>query len=139
MPIGITDEHLALHAAATGWVERHCPPSVPRAQLDAATEALPAFWPDLVAQGWTGLHLEESFGGEGYGIPELAVVLEELGAAAVPGPFLATVLAGAVLQAAGKEAAAGVRPRTRRRFAGRRRRARRLGSRRRRQTTARSG
>src|SRR6478736_3491204 len=110
MPIGITDEHLALHAAARGWVERHCPPSVPRAQLEADTEELPAFWPDLVAQGWTGLHLEESFGGEGYGIPELAVVLEELGAAAVPGPFLATVLAGAVLQTAGKEVAAAFGP-----------------------------
>ncbi len=110
MPIGITDEHLALHAAARGWVERHCPPSVPRAQLEAGTEELPAFWPDLVAQGWTGLHLEESFGGEGYGIPELAVVLEELGAAAVPGPFLPTVLASAVLQSAGKEAAAAFGP-----------------------------
>ena len=110
MPIGITDEHLALHAAARGWVERHCPPSVPRAQLEADTEELPSFWPDLVAQGWTGLHLEESFGGEGYGIPELAVVLEELGAAAVPGPFLATVLAGAVLQTAGKEVAAAFGP-----------------------------
>ncbi len=106
MPIGITDEHLALHAAAKGWVERHCPPSVPRALLDADTETLPSFWPDLVAQGWTGIHLEETFGGEGYGIPELAVVLEELGYATVPGPFLATTWAGAVLQAAGKEAAA---------------------------------
>jgi len=110
MPIGITDEHLALHAAVKGWVERHCPPSVPRAQLDAEAESLPSFWPDLVAQGWTGLHLEETFGGEGYGIPELVVVLEELGAAAVPGPFLATTLAGAVLQAAGKEVASAFGP-----------------------------
>lgn len=110
MPIGITEEHLALHAAARGWAERHSPPSVLRAQLDAETEALPAFWDDLVAQGWTGLHLEEAFGGEGYGIPELAVVLEELGFAATPGPFLATALAGALLQAAGKEAAAELGP-----------------------------
>ncbi len=111
MPIGITDEHLALHAAARGWAERHSPPSVLRAQLDAKTEALPEFWPDLVAQGWTGLHLEEALGGEGYGIPELTVVLEELGFAGAPGPFLATALAGAVLQAAGKEAAAELGPR----------------------------
>ena len=139
MPIGITDEHLALHAAAKGWVERHCPPSVPRAQLDAEAEALPEFWPDLVAQGWTGLHLEETFGGEGYGIPELAVVLEELGAAAVPGPFLATTLAGAVLQAAGKEVAADVRPRPRRRLADRSGRDRGRRSRESRSTTARCG
>ena len=30
MPIGITEEHVALHDAVRGWVERHCPPSVPR-------------------------------------------------------------------------------------------------------------
>jgi 3-oxochol-4-en-24-oyl-CoA dehydrogenase len=110
MPIGITDEHLALHAAVKGWAERHCPPSVPRELLDAEAEALPSFWPDLAAQGWVGIHLEEAFGGEGYGIPELVVVLEELGAVGAPGPFLATTWAGAVLQAAGKEAAAGFGP-----------------------------
>ncbi|MGZ6976958.1 MAG: acyl-CoA dehydrogenase [Acidimicrobiia bacterium] len=110
MPIGITDEHLALHAAVKGWAERHCAPAVPRAQLEAETEGLPVFWSDLVGQGWTGIHLEETFGGEGYGIPELAVVLEELGYAAAPGPFLATTFAAAVLQSAGKECAAAFGP-----------------------------
>ena len=66
----------------------------------------PTSWP----RGGPGIHLEEAFGGEGYGIPELAVVLEELGFAAVPGPFLATTLAGAVLQAAGKEVASAFGP-----------------------------
>lgn len=105
MPIGITEEHVALHAAVKGWVDRHCPPSVPRALLDADAEDLPSFWKDLVAQGWTGIHLEETSGGEGYGIPELVVVLEELGAVAAPGPFLATTFAAALLQVASKEVA----------------------------------
>ena len=34
-----------------------------------------------------------TYGGEGYGLAELAVVLEELGRACAPGPFLPTVLA----------------------------------------------
>ena len=120
MPMGITDEHLALHDAVKGWAERHCPPSVPRALLDEPAESLPIFWADLAAQGWIGIHLDEAFGGEGYGIPELAVVLEELGAAGAPGPFLATTLAGAVLQAAGKEVASVVGARTGRRLGHRR-------------------
>ena len=110
MPIGITEEHDALRQAARGWVERHCPPAVPRASLDAETDALPPFWSDLAAQGWLGLHVDEALGGEGYGLPELAVVLEELGRACAPGPFLPTVLAAAVLQAAGKEIAADILP-----------------------------
>src|SRR5215216_1476372 len=110
MPIGISEEHEALRQAARGWVERHCAPAVPRSALDAETESLPPFWADLAAQGWLGLHVDEALGGEGYGLPEVAVVLEELGRACAPGPFLPTVLAAAVLQAAGKEVAADIVP-----------------------------
>jgi alkylation response protein AidB-like acyl-CoA dehydrogenase len=111
MPIGISEEHEALRQAARGWVERHCPPAVPRSLLGAAAESRPAFWGELAAQGWLGLHVDEALGGEGYGLPELAVVLEELGRACVPGPFLPSVLAAAVIQAAGKETAADIVPR----------------------------
>jgi 3-oxochol-4-en-24-oyl-CoA dehydrogenase len=110
MAIGITEEHEALRQAARGWVERHCNPSVPRALLDADTEALPPFWGELAAQGWLGLHVDEALGGDGYGAPELAVVLEELGRTCAPGPFVPTVLASAVIQSAGKEIASGVVP-----------------------------
>ena len=110
MPIGISEEHEALRQAARGWVERHCPPEVPRSFLDSGTESLPGFWGELAAQGWLGLHVDEALGGEGYGLPELAVVLEELGRACAPGPFLPTVLAAAVIRAAGKETAADIVP-----------------------------
>jgi 3-oxochol-4-en-24-oyl-CoA dehydrogenase len=105
MPIGITEEHESLHAAVRGWVERHCPPSVPRALLDAPEEEMPPFWVALAEMGWLGLHVDEAYTGEGYGIAELAVVMEELGRAVAPGPFLPTVLASAVIQIAGKEVA----------------------------------
>jgi alkylation response protein AidB-like acyl-CoA dehydrogenase len=110
MPIGITEEHEALHQAVRGWADRHCPPEVPRALLDADTEELPLFWADLVAQGWASIHIDEEHGGEGYGLPELVVALEELGRAAAPGPFAATTLAAVVLEAAGKEVAAELLP-----------------------------
>ncbi|MFN8036711.1 MAG: acyl-CoA dehydrogenase [Acidimicrobiia bacterium] len=101
MPIGITEEHEALHDAARGWAERHCPPAVARELLDAPHDSLPPFWHDLREQGWLGLHVSEELGGEGFGLPELVVVLEELGRAVAPGPFVPTVLAAAILEAAG--------------------------------------
>ncbi|MCZ7525544.1 MAG: acyl-CoA dehydrogenase [Acidimicrobiia bacterium] len=106
MSIAITEEHLELQQAARRWVESHCPPAVPRSLLDAESETMPPFWEDLAGLGWLGLHVDEAYGGEGYGLAELAVVLEELGRACAPGPFLPTVLTAAVVQASGREAAA---------------------------------
>jgi len=97
MTLGISDDHVALHETARRWVTNRCPAAVPRALLDDAPETLPPFWDDLAALGWLGLHLPEDVSGSGYGLPELAVVLEELGRACAPGPFLPTVLASAAI------------------------------------------
>ena len=105
MPIGLSEDHAALHDAVRGWIERHCAPAVPRTVLDAERESMPPFWDDLVAQGWLGLHIDEALGGEGFGLPELVVVLEELGRAGAPGPIVGSVLAAAALQLAEKELA----------------------------------
>src|SRR3954463_7080900 len=101
--LGISDDHVALHETARRWVTNHCPPAGLRALLDGAAETRPPFWDDLAALGWLGLHLPEQYGGSGYGLPELAVVLEELGRACAPGPFLPTVLASAVIDRLGDD------------------------------------
>jgi 3-oxochol-4-en-24-oyl-CoA dehydrogenase len=106
MTIGITEEHEALHAAVRGWAERYCDPAVPRATLDAEREEMPPFWGPLAEQGWLGLHVDETYGGSGYGLDELVVVLEELGRAVAPGPYLPSVLTAAVIQEAAEESTA---------------------------------
>ncbi|MCU1449267.1 MAG: acyl-CoA dehydrogenase domain protein [Acidimicrobiales bacterium] len=104
MPIGISEEHESLRATARRFLEARCPPDVPRAYLEAEQEELPPFWDELAAQGWLGLAVDERYGGQGYGLVEVAVVLEELGRAMAPGPFLPTVLAAAVIAETGTEA-----------------------------------
>ena len=42
-------------------------------------------WP---TSGWLGLHVPEEHGGSGFGLEELVVVVEELGRAVAPGPFV---------------------------------------------------
>jgi len=44
--------------------------------------------------GWLGLPFPEEQGGAGLGLVELGIVLEEMGRAAYPGPFFATVVLG---------------------------------------------
>ena len=112
MALGLTPEHLDLAAAVRGWSQRHCPAEVVRAAADGtdggAAHYQADLMPSLAEQGLFGLHLPEDDGGQGFGLPELAVALEELGRALLPGAFLPTVLAAAVLaEAAG---AAGRRP-----------------------------
>jgi alkylation response protein AidB-like acyl-CoA dehydrogenase len=102
MALAVTDEHRQLAEAVRGWAERHSPPGTAREAADGVSlmyrEKLA---PGLASQGLLGLHLPEAAGGQGYGLPELAVAAEEMGRALVPGAFLPTVLASAVLAAAG--------------------------------------
>ncbi|MFV2174795.1 acyl-CoA dehydrogenase [Actinomadura sp. LOL_016] len=101
MAIGLTEEHEALAESVRGFAERNIPATVVRAALDADEETRPAFWSALAEQGLLGLHLDEKHGGQGYGLLELAIVLEELGRAVAPGPFLPTVLASSVIDGSG--------------------------------------
>ncbi|WP_103416317.1 acyl-CoA dehydrogenase [Streptomyces sp. ZL-24] len=99
--VGITEEHRALARSVRGWLARTVPPGEARALLDtpapAAPGARPKHWAALAAQGLTGIQLPEEYGGGGGGILDLAVVLEEAAHGSLPGPYLATVLVGAVL------------------------------------------
>jgi 3-oxochol-4-en-24-oyl-CoA dehydrogenase len=104
MPIALTEELRELANVATGFLSRRDALGSARALLDADSEPLPPFWDELMSMGWLGLHLPEEHGGSGYGLGELAVVLEALGAVAAPGPFLPTVAASAVIDACGSDA-----------------------------------
>ena len=97
MTLGVSEDHRALHATARRWVEARNVLAAARGTLDAATDALPPFWGELAEMGWFGLHVDDAHGGSGYGLTELAVVLEELGRACAPGPIVPTVLAAAVV------------------------------------------
>jgi alkylation response protein AidB-like acyl-CoA dehydrogenase len=103
LSIAITDEHVALAEAVRRFLDHHCPPAVARAALEADEEQLPPFWADLANLGWLGLHVPDQHGGQGFGLSELAIVLEEAGRAGAPGPLLPTVLASALIAIGGGE------------------------------------
>ncbi|MFH8486007.1 acyl-CoA dehydrogenase [Streptomyces longisporoflavus] len=116
MGIGITREQGELAAAVRGWTARTVPPGEVRKLLDAppGTGGRPAYWDSLAEQGLLAVHLPDECGGGGGDLVDLAVVLEEAGRAALPGPYLASSLASAVLHRAGArelaaELAAGAR------------------------------
>ncbi|HKY16756.1 MAG TPA: acyl-CoA dehydrogenase [Microthrixaceae bacterium] len=103
MSIAITEDHKALADTASDFLDKRGSRAAARALLESPTEDLPDFWKDLCALGWAGLHVPEEFGGSGYGLPELVVVVEQLGRAVTPGPFVPTVIASAVVVRAGDD------------------------------------
>jgi 3-oxochol-4-en-24-oyl-CoA dehydrogenase len=101
--IAITPQHVELAETARRFLENRSPRDVVRAGIDGTPDALPPFWDELRGLGWLGLHVEEAYGGQGYGFAELAVVVAEMARAAAPGPFLPTVLASSAVARGGSE------------------------------------
>jgi 3-oxochol-4-en-24-oyl-CoA dehydrogenase len=107
MSIAITDDHKALADTASDFLLKRDALGAARALLEAPEEGVPDLWKALVDLGWLGLHVPEDLGGSGYGLEELVVVVEQLGRRMTPGPFVPTVIASAVLVAAGDDATKG--------------------------------
>jgi alkylation response protein AidB-like acyl-CoA dehydrogenase len=114
MALGISEEHQQLAEAVAGWRQRHCPAVMVRAAVTDPAGISPLYRdkiaPALAGQGLLGLHLPEDRGGQGYGMPELAVAAGELGRALLPGGYLPSVLASALIATAAPagEAAASI-------------------------------
>jgi alkylation response protein AidB-like acyl-CoA dehydrogenase len=103
MSIAITDDHRALSDTASDLLTKRDARGAARALLESSDEALPDLWRDLVGLGWLGLHLPEAHGGSGYTLEELVIVVEQLGRVVAPGPFVPTVIASALIAAAGED------------------------------------
>jgi len=99
--LAITDDHRDLADAANGQLSRLHSLAAARATLDGGSEGgsnHPAgLWSAAADVGWQGLAVAEEYGGSGFGLSELAVVLEAQGRELCPGPFLPTVAAAVVI------------------------------------------
>lgn len=99
MPIAIAPEHQDLADSVRSLVARAAPPEVLHAALETPIDNPPPYWRAAADQGLQGVHLAESVGGQGFGILELAIVLAEFGYGAVPGPFVPSAIASALISA----------------------------------------
>jgi alkylation response protein AidB-like acyl-CoA dehydrogenase len=95
MDFAFTEEQAELKRQARAWLSEHYP-------LDREWDApQDDRWSELAELGWLGVSVSEDEGGVGLGFLEEAILLEELGYALYPGPYLATV--GFALAALGPE------------------------------------
>jgi alkylation response protein AidB-like acyl-CoA dehydrogenase len=106
MPIAISEDHRSLAEVADSVLTKRQARAAARSLLESDDDSSspPALWNEFTSLGWLGLHLPENYGGSGFGLEELAVVVEQLGRHVAPGPFVPTVIASAVIDATADEA-----------------------------------
>ena len=103
MTIAVEPDHVELAGAFDETLTKMNVRAAARVALNADQLALPAYWREVAALGWLGLHLPEQHGGGGAGLFEAALLMEALGKHCAPGPVLPTMLASAVIDACGTE------------------------------------
>jgi alkylation response protein AidB-like acyl-CoA dehydrogenase len=104
MQFGLTETQTTLKNTVRKFLGAECPPAEVRKQMETDTAFDAPLWHKIAEQGWTGIIFPDEHGGFGMGMVEMAVTLEEMGRALLPGPFSSTVLlAGSLLEAAASD------------------------------------
>lgn len=109
-PAAVTteQERQEFRLAIRRLLAERCPESEVRRLADDPLGYDPRLWRQLASElGLSGLLVPEEHGGQGMGLAELSVAMEEVGRALLPGPVLScTVLAPVLVLATGDAAAA---------------------------------
>src|SRR5437870_2297481 len=104
MNFSFSSDQQLLKNSARAFLDEHMKPATVRLLWDDPRGESEALWQEMAQLGWLGLSLPEAHGGSGLGMVETALLLEEMGRAAYPGPYWPTVLAATAIELAGAEA-----------------------------------
>jgi alkylation response protein AidB-like acyl-CoA dehydrogenase len=104
MDFGLTEEQKMLRESARDFLESECPASLVKEMAEDEKGYSPQLWQKMARLGWHGLIFPDRYGGGDGTFLDLVILLEEIGRALLPSPFLPTVLGGAVILEAGSEA-----------------------------------
>lgn len=103
MQFGLSESQQILKNNARKFFAAECPMAEVRRLMETETAHDDKLWAKMAEQGFLGVIYPEDAGGLGLGHVELAALAEEMGRALVPGAWLATLLAGASIDAAGSK------------------------------------
>lgn len=106
MDVSFSDDQELLRKSAREFLADQCPTALVREVMDGgpSTSGAQDLWKKMAELGWMGLAFDESLGGVGLGLVDLAILAEEMGRALVPVPWFSTVaLAGEAIRVAGSD------------------------------------
>ena len=94
MDLGLTEEQEMLRKMARDFLATECPKALVREMEEDEKGYPPQLWQGMAEVGWMGLPFPEEYGGGEGSFLDLAVLIEEMGRACLPGPFFSTVVLG---------------------------------------------
>jgi alkylation response protein AidB-like acyl-CoA dehydrogenase len=104
MDFDLDKEQVMLQTSARDFLKKECPKDLVRDMMNDDKGYTPKLWQQMTDLGWQGLVIPEEYEGIGSGFVDLVVLLEEMGRALVPGPFIPTTVYGArTILAAGSD------------------------------------
>lgn len=94
MDLELTEDQKMLQKMARDFLANECTKAFVRQMEEDEKGYAPDLWSKMADLGWMGLPFPEKYGGGGGSFLDLAILLEEMGRACLPGPFLASVVLG---------------------------------------------
>jgi len=94
MKLALSEEQEMLRKMAHDFLTDKLPKKVVEEIEKSELGYSPQLWQEMAGLGWMGLTFPEKYGGSGMSFLDLAVLLEEMGRACLPGPFFSTVILG---------------------------------------------
>src|SRR4051794_39669389 len=102
MNFDFTDDQQAIKSTARDFLSARLKPEKLRSLAEAGSYD-DDLWREMSELGWPGIFIGEEHGGQGLGVVELVILMEELGYALAPAPFLSNAAAGLMIQHAGSD------------------------------------
>ena len=94
MKLTLTEEQEMIKKTACDFLADKCPKTFVTQMEESEAGYSKELWQEMAELGWMGLAFPEKYGGGDMSFLDLAVLLEEMGRACLPGPFFSTVVLG---------------------------------------------
>ena len=94
MDLAFTEEQEMLKKMARDFLVDKLPKTVVKEIEESEPGYSPELWKEMAELGWMGLVFPEKYAGADMSFLDLAVLLEEMGRACLPGPYFSTVVLG---------------------------------------------
>jgi len=94
MDLALSEEQEMVKKMARDFLTDKFPKTVVKEIEESKPGYSPELWQEMAGLGWMGLVFPEKYGGGEMSFLDLAVLLEEMGRACLPGPYFSTVILG---------------------------------------------